>query len=162
MSVNPSTTATATSQAGTTHDITVALGGAKSGNYSLIAQNGTLTILGWTNKGFFSPVDSGTTQNTVKNGSTVPLKFRVFKDTQQLTSTSVVSGLKPTLTDCNSGAPIDNIEELATGGTSLRYDATGGQFIFNWQTPKKPGACYNVSVRMVDGTSIPVAKFWLK
>lgn len=33
---------------------------------------------------------------------------------------------------------------------------------FNWQTPRTPGTCYNVTVQMVDGTQIPVAKFWLK
>ena len=92
----------------------------------------------------------------------MPLKFRVFKGAQELTSTSVVSGLKPTVTNCQTGAPVDNIEELATGGTSLRYDSIGGQFIFNWQTPKKPGACYSVTVQMADGTLIPAAKFWLK
>jgi hypothetical protein len=66
------------------------------------------------------------------------------------------------VTNCSTGLPIDAIEELATGGTSLRYDTTSAQFIFNWQTPKKPGTCYNVTVQMVDGSSIPVAKFWLK
>ena len=162
VSVELNTLATATSQAGSTHNITVALSGAKASNYSLTAQNGTLTILGWTNKGFFAPVDYGTTQNTVKNGSTVPLKFQVFKGTQQLTSTNIVSGLKPSVTNCQTGVPVDDIEELATGGTSLRYDATAGQFIFNWQTPKKPGTCYSVTVQMVDGTTVPVAKFWLK
>ncbi len=159
--VSLSSTATPTSQAGT-YNISVTLSGARAGNYALDARFGTLTVLGWASKGFFSPVDSGTTQNTVKNGSTVPLKFRVFKGAQELTSTSVVSGLKPTVTNCQTGAPVDNIEELATGGTSLRYDSIGGQFIFNWQTPKKPGACYSVTVQMADGTLIPAAKFWLK
>ena len=30
------------------------------------------------------------------------------------------------------------------------------------QTPRKPGNCYNVTVQMVDGTQIPVAKLSLK
>ena len=59
------------------------------------------------------------------------------------------------VTNCTTGAPINYIEELATGGTNLRYDTTGSQFIFNWQTPKKPGTCYNVTVQMVDGSSDP-------
>ena len=161
VSVNLSTEANATSKFGN-YPITVSLSGPKAGNYAFTGQPGTLTITAWTNQGFFSPVDYGTTQNTVKNGSTVPLKFRVFQGSQQLTSTSIVGGLKPAVTNCATGTPIDDIEELATGGTSLRYDATAGQFIFNWQTPRKPGTCYNVTVQMVDGTQIPVAKFWLK
>ena len=40
-------------------------------------------------------------------------------------------------------ATTDAIETFfTTGGTALRYDATGGQFVQNWQTPKKPGTCY--------------------
>ena len=161
VSVDLSTTATATSTFGP-YPITVALSGTKAGNYALTAQNGTLTITAWTNQGFFAPVDYSNTENSVKGGATVPLKFRVFQGTQQLTSTSIVSGLKPTVTNCLTGVPIDDIEELATGGTSLRYDTTGSQFIFNWQTPKKPGTCYNVTVQMVDGSTIPIAKFLLK
>jgi hypothetical protein len=162
VSVVLSTTAPATAQAGSTYPITVALNGTKAGNYALTPVSGTLTISAWTNQGFFAPVDYNNTENSVKGGSTVPLKFRVFQGTQQLTSTSVVSGLKPTVTNCLTGVPIDDIEELATGGTNLRYDTTGAQYIFNWQTPKKPGTCYNVTVQMVDGSSIPIAKFLLK
>ena len=38
------------------------------------------------------------------------------------------------------------VEFTTTGGTSLRYDFTAGQFIQNWKTPKKPGACYQVTM----------------
>jgi hypothetical protein len=48
-----------------------------------------------------------------------------------------------------------------TGGTALRYDTSGGQFIQNWQTPKKPGACYTVTMTTIDGGSIS-ADFQLK
>jgi hypothetical protein len=61
---------------------------------------------------------------------------------------------------CASGTA-DDIELTATGGTSLRYDTTGGQFIYNWQTPKKPGSCYQVTVGTVDGSALS-AYFRLK
>jgi hypothetical protein len=48
--------------------------------------------------------------------------------------------------------PLD--EFSATGGTSLRYDTTGGQFIFNWQTPKKAGICYMVTMTTQDGSGL--------
>ena len=55
----------------------------------------------------------------------------------------------------------DDIELVATGGTSLRYDTTGGQFIQNWQTPKKAGSCYSVIMTTDDGSPIS-ANFQLK
>ena len=43
---------------------------------------------------------------------------------------------------------------VTTGGTSLRYDSTGGQFIYNWQTPKKPNTCDNLAMTAADGSTI--------
>jgi hypothetical protein len=127
----------------------------------------TYKVLGWTLKGFFSPVDydaNGTTVwNTVKGGSTVPLKFEVFAGSTELTDPSVVDKFTATAVKCPSGfLTTDEIEILSTGGTTLRYDGTGGQFIQNWQTPKKSGACYDVTMTTDDGTSLPVAHFQLK
>jgi hypothetical protein len=131
----------------------------------------TYTVLGWTLKGFYSPVDydittpTGVTTvwNTVKGGSTVPLKFEVFAGSTELTDPLVVDKFTATPVKCPNGTlTTDEIEILSTGGTSLRYDGTGGQFIQNWQTPKKPGACYDVTMTTDDGTSLPVAHFQLK
>jgi hypothetical protein len=116
--------------------------------------------------GFYQPVDmtpagSPTVWNTVKNGSTVPLKFEVFAGSTELTDSAIVNQpLKATGVTCGAGTA-DDIELTATGGTSLRYDTTGGQFIFNWQTPKKVGSCYLVTVSMIDGSSLS-AYFKLK
>jgi hypothetical protein len=108
--------------------------------------------------------------NTVKNGSTVPLKFEVFKRLAgtELTATSIVKQpLKASQVSCGAfnGDPVDEIELLATGSTVLRYDSTAGQFIYNWQTPKgasQVGKCYTVTVVTQDGSSIPLASFQLK
>ena len=55
------------------------------------AQNGTLTIGSWTTKGFYQPVDMGGRRvNTVKGGSTVPLKFELFSGTTGLTDAANV------------------------------------------------------------------------
>ena len=118
-------------------------------------------VLSWTLKGFYAPVDMNETFNTVKGGSTVPLKFEVFAGASELTDTSVVTSLKYSSISCNATAPVDDIETTATGGTTLRYDATAGQFVYNWQTPRVPGACLSLVVRMQDGGSI-VAYFKVK
>jgi hypothetical protein len=109
--------------------------------------------------GFYQPVDMGKL-NIAKNGSTVPLKFEVFAGSTELTNTSIVSTFVQKLT-CGTGVATDDIENYATGGTSLRYDTVGGQFIFNWQTPKLAGNCYRVILTTADGSSI-YADFKLK
>ena len=50
---------------------------------------------------------------------------------------------------------------MATGGTSLRYDTMGSQFIYNWKTPTGAGTCYNVTISSIDGSS-KTALFKLK
>jgi len=112
------------------------------------------TVKPYSFNGFYQPVDMNGVYNTVKGGSTVPLKFELFKGTTELTSTSYINQpLQATKISCTSGATEDTIELLATGGTSLRYDSTGGQYIYNWKTPTGIG-CYKVTVSATDGSSI--------
>jgi hypothetical protein len=119
------------------------------------------TVLAWTLKGFYQPVDMGGVLNTVKNGSTVPLKFEIFAGSMELTDTANVKSLTSAKVNCDGTAPTDEIEATATGGTSLRYDATAGQFVYNWQTPKTAGLCYRVTMTTQDDSSL-VAYFRLK
>jgi hypothetical protein len=126
------------------------------------------TVLAWTLKGFYQPVDMGQSVNntvvwnTVKGGSTVPLKFQLFAGPTELTSTSAVKSFTQTTVACpGASATLDPIEFVTTGGTSLRYDTTGGQFIQNWATPKKPGTCYVTTMTAQDGSTIS-ANFMLK
>jgi hypothetical protein len=119
-------------------------------------------VLAWNLKGFYAPVDMGGVWNTVKGGSTVPLKFEVFSGTTELTNTSAVKSFTVKAITCpGASAPADDIEFVTTGGTGLRYDSTGGQFIQNWQTPKKPGTCHTVTMTTQDGSSTS-ANFSLK
>jgi len=120
----------------------------------------TYTVQGGTLKGYYQPVDMNGVVNTVKGGSTVPLKFEVFAGSTEVTSTTVVTMSAKQIT-CTSNAATDDVELVATGGTSLRYDTTGGQFIYNWQTPKKAGTCYAVTATTSDGSTL-TALFKLK
>ncbi len=119
------------------------------------------TVIPWTLTGFYQPVDMGGVINTVKGGSTVPLKFEVFNGSVELTDPAIVTMSAKPIT-CATGAPTDAIEEIvATGGTGLRYDTTSGQFIYNWKTPKKAGTCYAVTATTSDGSFV-TALFKLK
>jgi hypothetical protein len=124
----------------------------KAGNTG--TEQRSYTVLAWTLTGFFQPVDMNGVFNVVKNGSTVPLKFRIFAGPTELTDVAHVRSLKHGLVACDASAPNDEIETVATGGTSLRYDASGGQFIYNWKTPGTPGKCYSVTMTTQDGSTL--------
>lgn len=137
-------TATATDRAGRTATATM-----------------TYEVRAWTPSGFYSPVDMGGVVNTVKAGSTVPLKFELFRGTTELTSTGAVKSFTSQRVNCTSGLE-DPIEALATtGGTSLRYDTTAGQFVQNWKTPTTAGTCHRATMTAADGSTIS-ALFKLK
>jgi hypothetical protein len=131
----------------------------KAGNPN--SDSRTYTVLPWTLAGFYQPTDMNGTLNVVKNGSTVPLKFEIFAGSTELTDTASVKSLTSAQIGCDLSAPSDDIELTATGGTSLRYDTTAGQFVYNWQTPKKAGSCYRVTMTTQDGSSL-AALFKLK
>jgi hypothetical protein len=108
-------------------------------------------VKAWTAKGFYAPVDMGGVFNTVKGGSTVPVKFEVFAGSTELTDTSLVS-LSAKTVSCSTSSPTDDIELTATGATSLRYDTTAGQYIYNWKTPTGAGTCYQLTMTAKDGS----------
>lgn len=131
-----------------------------AGNQVIVPASYTVATAHQTVLGFYQPVDMGGVWNVVKGGATVPLKFEVFSGSVELTDTSIVKPLRATEMACTGGAT-DDVELFATGTTSLRYDATAGQFIYNWQTPKKPGFCYVVTLSTTGGATL-TAQFRLK
>jgi hypothetical protein len=136
-----------------------------TGNYNNTTGTVADRIRSWTLAGFYQPVDMSSVAelvyNTIKNGSTVPLKFEVFAGPTELTTTNSVESLTYAQTKCDAKAATDEVETVATGGTSLRYDATAGQFVYNWKTPTTPGNCYRVTVTTQDRSTL-VAYFKLK
>jgi hypothetical protein len=109
--------------------------------------------------GFDSPVDmtiaGDRIYNSVKNGQTVPLKFRVFNlDGTEVTSVIGLSAWSRSVT-CLTGdidptlLPIDS-----TADNGLRR--TGDRFHFNWAVPKGAGKCYQILVKTPDGSTTMV------
>ena len=138
-----------------THTVTASVTD-NAGNSS--SASASYTVLAWTVSGFYRPVDMGVL-NSAKAGSTIPLKFEVFAGTTELTDIAIVKTFTQKIA-CDNTGTADAIEEYATGNTSLRYDTTGGQFIFNWKTPSTKG-CYRVTLETQDGSKI-TADFQLK
>src|SRR5207244_7337039 len=84
----------------------------------------------WHITGFYQPVDMNNVVNTVKGGSTVPLKFNIY-DCNNVERTSVSDVMYGTVQvaeqNCQSGIE-DPMGALPnTGSTALRYDMTRHQ-----------------------------------
>jgi hypothetical protein len=153
-------------------------GGSDAGNYVFASAQDTTTasILAWSaqGRGFYPPVglpnsiftaapgtaplsNPGEAWNTAKGGSTVPLKFNVYAGTVEKTSLSDIKSFQQSkLASCAGGAAEDPVEDTpTTGGTTLRYDGTGAQWIQNWATPKVTSdTCYRAWVTFADGSSL--------
>ena len=106
-----------------------------------------------------TPVGATLVYNTVKSGSTVPFKFEIFAGSTELTDVASVTSFVTTPVTCTLSAVSDDIESTTTGGTSLRYDPIAGQFIQNWQTTGKAGACYKVTMTAADNSKLTA---WFK
>jgi parallel beta-helix repeat protein len=114
----------------------------------------------WELRGFSAPVDMGAVWNTVKGGSTVPLKFEMFNHAVEITDPAMVKSFTATQVQCpGADTPTSDIEFLTTGGTQLSYQ--DGQFLQKWQTPKKAGSCLLVTMTALDGSPL-TANFVIK
>ena len=111
--------------------------------------------------GFFQPVDNLPTQNTVKAGSAVPVKFSLGG----YQGMSVLAAGYPTsnVAACDANATDDPLELTLTAGNSgLSYDATADQYVYVWKTDKSwAGQCRQLRVKLADGT-VHAANFKLK
>ena len=113
-------------------------------------------------RGFLQPVNPAAL-NTVKGGSTVPLKFQVRTASgTYISSLAIINSFVLTQVQCGSLTTlIDEVDFTTTGGTTLRYDLSSNQYVQNWQTPKRPGTCYRVDVAISGGQRVS-ANFQLK
>ena len=116
----------------------------------------TVTVAPLTFVGFSSPVDNAPAVNTVKNGATVPVKWKLEASGLEITSTGAVAAGWPKQTQVNCaglGGVDDEIETLASGESSLRFDTTERQFVYNWKTPSQAGTCWRLDLKLTDGTT---------
>lgn len=115
---------------------------------------------GYTFSGFSSPVDDAPVVNLGAAGKTYSVKWQVTDEAgQEMSTLSAISSIRHKSVLCGSftGDPTDALEATTTGGTELRY---GGQFTYNWATPRQPG-CYELFITLADG-GIHTANFQLR
>jgi hypothetical protein len=127
-------------------------------NYAIAFAGAKLTIGAWTLNGFYQPVNmTPNVFNTVKGGSTVPLKFNIYQGTlgtNERTDVTAVKVFTVVSIPCGGVGAEDPVDFVTTGGTTLRYDAAGRQFVQNWQTPRGAGSCYRTTMEAQDGSKI--------
>ncbi len=105
--------------------------------------------------GFAYPIGPLPLANVVNAGRTVPVKYYLQNANGAFISdlASFVSLLSAPVA-CDAGAPGVLAEETdAAGSTSIRYDATSNQFIYNWKTDASwAGSCRALQLTLADGT----------
>jgi predicted outer membrane repeat protein len=111
--------------------------------------------------GSFSEPVRDTELNEVKAGAGVPVKFGLGGDF----GLSIFATGYPTSKKiaCNTGLPVDPIEETVTiTNSGLKYDAAAGHYVYGWKTDKTwSGTCRELNMKLADGTDHPV-KFQFK
>jgi probable HAF family extracellular repeat protein len=101
--------------------------------------------------GFFPPVDNLPTVNSVKAGSAVPVKFSL-SGTQGL-DVFAAGYPRAQLVQCTTGAPLDEIEEVSSAGSSdLQYNASSDTYHYTWKTNAAwANSCRELQIRFNDG-----------
>lgn len=113
---------------------------------------GTATaVRTWHFVGFTQPVDNLPVLNVAKAGSAIPLKWRLVDSANQPVTTLSSASISVRSLSCTTGTTLDQIEELAPGGSGLT-NLGNGYYQLNWKTPSAyAGSCKTLLLDLGEG-----------
>ncbi len=128
----------------------------KAGNLSEV--KGTYRVI-YRFDGFLQPINDtahqvGVSTSIFKGGSTVPAKFQLKKADGTIAQTSSAPQWLVPAKGSSTAAAVDETlyTDPATSGSTYRWDATGQQYIYNWNTKSSAtGFYYRIGVTFDDG-----------
>jgi len=99
---------------------------------------------------FLQPINADDS-SIFKQGSTVPVKFQLTGDSAGITN--LVANLR--ISKVSNNVLGDEVEAVtstpASTGSLFRYDATSGQYIYNWGTKSYSAGTYQLRIDLGDG-----------
>ena len=116
----------------------------------------TATFVVWVRyawSGVLQPVNADGS-SVFRLGRTVPVKFKLAGASAGITDAAATFSFRRTGTNTGAVNEPEVDDAPTTGGTQFRYDAGGGQYVFNWDTKATPGAgTYELTIDLGDGVT---------
>jgi hypothetical protein len=137
--------------------------GLTSNNYNITYVDGTLTIAFKGNSGILQPVNQDNS-SVFKQGSTIPLKFRVYDNNNMSVGPppNVVSSFSLNVWSSGTVSDVNEPTDSTTPDTAFRWSATDQQWIFNLSSKSLgKGKTYQGTIGLIDGSAI-IFRFGLR